>query len=214
MNLQPLRVLFAALLLVLAAPALAATHVAVQALFKDRAMLLINGRQQFLRAGETGHAGVRLVTATATYADVEVDGEVRRLTASGGVHTNFSEPQEQVVSILRDSMGAYFTHGFINGQGVRFMVDTGANAVALNSEEANRLGIDYQSGEPGNVLTASGEVKGYGVRLDRVQVGDIEVLNVQAVVIEGRYPQHVLLGMSFLSEVEMRENAGLMELRR
>ena len=204
----------AAALLVAPGSSSAATRVAVQALFKDRAMLLINGRQQFLRAGETGAAGVRLISANGRFADVEVDGEVRRLTVSGGVHTNFTDPVDQSVSILADRTGAYFTAGTINGQSVRFLVDTGANAVALNSVEADRLGLEYRSGPQGVVSTASGEVPGYGVVLDQVQVGEIEVLNVQAVVIEGSHPRHILLGMSFLREVELRENAGLMELRR
>ncbi len=203
------------LLLTSTAAMSASVHVAVQALFKDRAMLLINGRQQLLRAGETGHAGVKLIKATGKYADIEVGGEVRRITVSGGVHTNFTEPQEQSVSILADPTGAYFAPGTINGESVRFLVDTGANAVALNSQEAQRLGLDYRSsGEQGLVTTASGQVQGFGVRLDRVQVGEIEVLNVPAVVIEGSYPQYVLLGMTFLREVEMREKSGLMELRR
>lgn len=203
-----------ALLATCAALAAETTHVSVQALFKDRAMLLINGRQQFLRAGETGYAGVRLIAADSKHAEVEVDGKVYQLAATGGVHTNFTEPQDYVVSIQRDDMGAYLTDGYINGQSVRFQVDTGANAVALSSAEAVRIGLDYKTGTPGTVITAAGEVPGYGVRLDRVQIGEIEVLNVRAVVIEGRHPTHVLLGMSFLSEVDLRESAGLMELRR
>ncbi len=193
----------------------AAVHVQVQALFKGRAMLQINGQQQLLKAGETGTSGVRLIDATSKYADIEIDGEVRRVTMSGGIHSNFTAPEEELVSILADPDGAYHVHGSINGQPVRFLVDTGASSVAMNGAQARRLGIDFvYLGRPGMVTTASGSVQAYALKLDRVQVGVIEVQNVDAVVIEGNYPQSVLLGMTFLREVEIREKEGLMELRR
>ena len=49
--------------------------------------------------------------------------------------------------------------------------------------------------------------------LDRVRVGEIELHQVEAVVLEGSLPQQVLLGMSFLKRIRM-ENQGTMLLLR
>ena len=44
--------------------------------------------------------------------------------------------------------------------------------------------------------------------------GDIELSNVQALVLEGRFPLEVLLGMSWLSRVRMDEQDNLLLLER
>lgn len=191
----------------------AAPQVFAQALFQGKAMLSINGVSEMLAEGQTGSFGVRLIKATSSYAEVEVDGNVRRVGLGGGVHTNFEAAEPRLVSIAVDASGAYSIAGAINGSGVDFIVDTGAQVVAMNAQMARRIGIDYSSGDTGLVTTASGQVKGYAVSLDRVSVGEIELRNIDAVVIEGGYPKVVLLGMSFLSQVEMRESGGVMELR-
>jgi aspartyl protease family protein len=60
--------------------------------------------------------------------------------------------------------------------------------------------------------TASGVVESAEVFLDIVKVGGIKIRNVQAAVIPGSFPLDILLGMSFLRNVEIRENAGTMQL--
>ena len=54
--------------------------------------------------------------------------------------------------------------------------------------------------------------RGWRVRLDRVKVGDIEVLGVEAVVLEGGAPAEALLGMSFMGRVGWREEQGMLVL--
>lgn len=51
------------------------------------------------------------------------------------------------------------------------------------------------------------------VTLDTVSVGGIAVRNVQAVVIDGVYPVDILLGMSFLRNVDIKESSGVMQLK-
>ena len=107
----------------------------------------------------------------------------------------------------------YRVVGSINGFPVRFLVDTGASSIAMNSAQARRLGIDYRvEGKPGMASTASGVVRSYGVVLDRVKVGDIELRNVRAEIIDGSHPQQVLLGMTFLSRVDMAREGQMLEL--
>ena len=81
---------------------------------------------------------------------------------------------------------------------MQFLVDTGATSIAMNENEARRLGIDYRvDGKPMVASTASGTSRGWRVTLDRVKIGGIELLGVEAAVIEGGYPTEALLGMSF-----------------
>jgi len=76
------------------------------------------------------------------------------------------------------------------------------------------LGVDYRSGAPGRVETAGGYAPAWLVTLRSVDVGGIEVNNVQASVVEGDYPVSILLGMTFLRHVEMQETNGVLSLSR
>ena len=91
-------------------------------------------------------------------------------------------------------------------------MDTGANIVAISGVEAKRLGLDFESGRKLQATTAAGVVASYEVVLDSVQVGAIKVDNVAAVVLPGDHPTDILLGMSFLDRVVIREEKGVLLL--
>ena len=93
-----------------------------------------------------------------------------------------------------------------------FLIDTGASVVALSSVVAESLGIDYSRGQRGAVQTAQGNAESYFLTLDQVTVAGLTARNVQAAIISGSYPVDILLGMSFLRQVSMRENGGVMTL--
>jgi aspartyl protease family protein len=107
------------------------------------------------------------------------------------------------------------TVGSINGLPVGFLVDTGATAVAMNADEARRLGIDFRvEGESTWVATASAVSRAFSVTLARVKVGDIELHNVGAIVLDGPQPRDVLLGMTFLQRLEMHNQGDHLTLRK
>jgi aspartyl protease family protein len=64
------------------------------------------------------------------------------------------------------------------------------------------------------VTTASGVERAWGVNLDSVKVGELELRNVGAVVLDGNQPAKVLLGMSYLGRLEMANSGSLMTLRK
>ena len=106
-------------------------------------------------------------------------------------------------------------NGSINGQSVQFLVDTGANAVAMNELDARKLGLQYRiDGQESQVVTASGVSKSWTVKLDSVKVGEIQVANVDAVVVQGGFPTQVLLGMSYLNSVRMQEQNSTLMLEK
>jgi len=194
--------------------ALAVGHVVVVGLFKDKAVVRIDGHQRVLAVGQPSPEGVTLISADSGGAVLEVNGRRARYALDSGVSASFAPPKEAVVQIWPDSSGAYLTDGSINGTPVRFMVDTGANVMALSASEALRLGIDFRAGMAGSVRTASGVSRAYRIKLDSVKVGDIEVHSVDAVVLPGSQPAQVLLGMSFLQGLKIENQGRAMLLKQ
>lgn len=189
-------------------------HITVQALFKDRVLLKIDKESRILRTGETSPEGVKLIRADSVDATFEINGEQIIYTV-GQTLSNLPPPDtSQVVRIAQDRTGAYSTTGWINGRLVRLLIDTGANTVALNSNEADRLGVQYSEEKAIRAETASGIVPAYLVTLNTIKLGDITLRNVEGLVIEGDYPSEVLLGMTFLKRVEMRHQGTSLELRK
>jgi len=62
------------------------------------------------------------------------------------------------------------------------------------------------------VQTAQGTTNSYFMMVDEMSVAGITARNVQVAVIDGSYPVEILLGMTFLRQVTMRENEGVMTL--
>jgi aspartyl protease family protein len=189
--------------------------VRVVGLFKDRAVLEIDGRQCILRVGETSPEGVRLLSADSNAAILEVDGREIRGTLDGRVSTRIKTPQTQHVQIWRDSLGMYATVGSINGLPVSFIVDTGATQVAMNAAAARRLGIDYRvAGTPSAITTASRIERAWAVTLESVKVGEILLRNVPGIVLEGPQPEKVLLGMSYLGRLKISNDGQVLTLQK
>jgi aspartyl protease family protein len=188
----------------------------VVGLFKDRALVVIDGKRHLLRVGQRSPEGVELMSADSDQAQFRVGEAILTRALDGRVGAPGKAAQaEPEVQIFRDTSGMYSTVGSINGLPVRFLVDTGATNIALNAAQARRLGIDYRvEGEPTWVSTASAVEQAYSVRLDQVRVGAIELRNVQAVVIDGPQPEEVLLGMSFLNRVHLRNEGAVMTLQK
>jgi aspartyl protease family protein len=188
--------------------------VRVLALFPNKAMLEIDGTNKVLAAGETGPRGVRLLSADPRTAVVEIAGERRELRLGTAVSAVYSTPERREVRIVADATGSYFVDGLVNGQSVRFLVDTGATSVAMSESHARRLGLQHRlDGQRIGVNTASGSVGGYHIVLDNISVGGIRLRNVEGVVIDGDNPRHVLLGMSALGRFELDQRSNLMILR-
>ncbi len=189
--------------------------VSVVGLFKDRVVLLIDGRQQALSVGQTSPEGVRLISASSKEAVLEVNGKSAVYRLSNQVGAHYATRKESSVQIARNPNGMYMVDGAINAFAVRFLVDTGATNVAMNSVEAKRMGIDYRiNGRPLMVSTASGNAPAYQIKLDKVKVGDIELRDVEGVVVEGGFPTEVLLGMSFLGRLEMQNTGQTLVLKQ
>ena len=192
-----------------------AADVRVVGLFSGRAVLLVDGQQRLLKPGQTSPEGVKLISATSEAAVLLIDGQEVTARLDGRVSARKRTPEVKEVQVWRDTAGMYTTVGSINGLPVSFLVDTGATTVAMNANQARRLGIDYRViGRQSGVTTASGVARAWAVTLDTVKVGDLELHNIAAVVLEGAHPATTLLGMSYLGRLEINNDGRLMTLRK
>ena len=197
-------------------PALSmATDISLYALFKDKAILQVDGTRRVLTVGTESPEGVKLVSTDTQAEEAVVEMKGKRETLRLGVIISaFQAVSRESVTLYADSTGFFHAEGSINGVAMTFLVDTGANTIALNSATAKRAGIDFTKGRAGTARTASGYARMYGLKLDTVKIGNIVLRNVEAGVIDGPQPEVPLLGMSFLSALEMRREGNKMELTR
>ncbi len=185
----------------------------VQALFSNKAVLMIDGKRHILAVGESSPEGVKVISANSRGAVLEIDGQQKQYNLGNTISTTFTKRKTQKETIFVNSGGMFMTFGNINGRSVRFLVDTGASAIAMNTEQAKQLGIRYEKvGVPGSVSTASGFVDAYRVRLKSVSVGRITETNVEAFVIDGNHPGPILLGMTFLGRLSVEHSGNAMTL--
>jgi aspartyl protease family protein len=197
--------------------AIAIDKIVVNGLFKDKAIVTIDGKQRVLKKGKASPEGALLIEANSQQAIIEIEGEQETYTL--GTHLGSNKTKKPTTGekliIAPDSRGMYSLSGSINGSPVSFVVDTGASAVSMNSNTAKRLVIDYKLiGKKGISYTASGKDEIYIVNLKRVRVGNIELRNIEGVVHEGGFPVITLLGMSFLGKLDMKREGRIMELEK
>ncbi len=210
------KVLSLVLVLILTAgsEAVDALEIRVEGLFKGTAVLIIDGQQRLLKNGATSPEGVRLIEADARRAIVEVDGRQLELGLSRQIVSGYQEAEQQEITISRDLRNQYVTSAKFNGQAAQVLVDTGASTVAMSQQHAIQLGLVISDRAPQvRAITASGEARAVLVTIDTLDIDGLVVHGVQAMVIEGNYPSIILLGMTYLQHVSMREQQGVLYLR-
>jgi aspartyl protease family protein len=186
-----------------------AQSVFVTDLSPSQAQIVVNGTvARSLWIGETSPEGVKLADIRNGLASFEAGG--RRFTLGLG-------QSSAAETVLRaSSSGHFFADAVLNGVTFRAVIDTGATLVVLNSDQAERIGIDMLQSQRVMTNTANGPAPAYVITLASVQVGEIGLLNVPAMVVEGGQEKlpAVLIGMSFLKHVEMRRTGQTMTLTR
>lgn len=116
------------------------------------------------------------------------------------------------VVLDRNAQGHYVASGRINGTPVTFLLDTGATDVAIPEDLAERLRLERRGG--GISQTANGPVAVWQTVLDKVTLGAITLSNVRASILPSmRGTDKVLLGMSFLKQLEFTQRNGQLILQ-
>jgi len=196
-----------------------AEEVAVHAvaLFNGKAMIAVNGsKPKIIQEGQT-FKGVRLLKASTKEATIEVNGRAETLALNGAVTLSGGtapKSSDGLVQLWQDEAGFFKAPGAINGEQVEFLVDTGANLVVISSAQANAIGLAYQNGQRAFASTASGRSPMYLIQADEISFASISLSNIQLGVIEGRFPEIPLLGMTFLERLDMNRSGNRMTLKK
>jgi len=115
-------------------------------------------------------------------------------------------PDSRSVVISPRQNGHFEVAGRVDGRLLNFMVDTGASVIALTARDAAMLGIHPAASEyVATVRTANGTVRAAPVMLDMVEIEDIAVHNVAAMVLPDDALSDDLLGLTFLSRLRRFE---------
>ncbi len=116
------------------------------------------------------------------------------LETRGGV---VQETRGGEIRIRQAPDGHFWVDAEVNGEQVRFLVDSGATTTSISSDTARRVGVEPGGGRA-MVQTANGIVTVQRGRAESVRVGPIERSDV-AVHISDAFGDMNVIGMNFLS---------------
>ena len=169
----------------------------------SKALLVVDANPPRAVGAGDEYKGVKVIAVTGDEATVEVKGARRTLRlGEAPVSVGSRGGSGKRIVLMADSRGHFVNSGTINGRVMQYMVDTGASTVAIGRPDAERMGLNYQSGQPVRMSTANGVAQGWRMKLDSVRIGEVEVFGVEAVITSQAMP-YVLLGNSFLTEFQM-----------
>jgi aspartyl protease family protein len=165
-----------------------------------------------LRLAAAGLIGAIMATGAAqaliTYDRARSGGDLRAAQAAPAQAADVSDQgaaQGAPAEVMKAADGHYWAEASVNGHEVKFLVDTGASAVSLTTDDARRLGIDPAGLDyNAKVLTAAGPARAARVKLDSVAVAGAQVRDVDALVIENGLNTS-LLGMTYLGRLSQFE---------
>lgn len=112
----------------------------------------------------------------------------------GGV---VQETEGGEIRIRQAPDGHFWADAEVNGERVRFLVDSGATTTSLSSDTAQRVGIEPLRGRA-LVQTANGVVAVQRGRAESIELGPIERRDV-AVHVSDAFGDMNVIGMNFLS---------------
>ena len=158
-------------------------------------------KERIRREREMAEAKHEFEMAELKKRTTDLNPESSSLNAAGGE-----------VRVRVASNGAYYTSGTVNGREVKFLVDTGASHCAMSTEMGDYVGGTRGLGYWSN--TANGKAMFYKMVLDEVRVGDIVVRNVMGATGDGMKSDYILLGNSFLNEIDMEMEDSVITLRQ
>ena len=129
-------------------------------------------------------------------ADLRAPSAPAALAARPTASAALAAAGSRAMIVPRDPRGHFLVEGRVDGRPINFMVDTGASVIALTASDAARLGIHPAHRDfTAEVRTANGSVRAAPARLDMVEIGDLMVRDVAAVVLPDGALGDNLLGL-------------------
>jgi len=120
----------------------------------------------------------------------------RRIAAAAWGSDDSQQTQGGELRIAMAEDGHFWVNGELNGQPVRFLVDSGATVTTISRETAERAGVE-SSGRAIRVDTANGNVLVDRARADTIKLGPIERSDIGVAIARGDTIN--VIGMNLLS---------------
>jgi aspartyl protease family protein len=119
-----------------------------------------------------------------------------------------------VIEVILDQnkFGHYVATANFNNIPVDLIIDTGATDVSVPENIAEKIGL--KRGSPMEVMTANGTISVFMTKIDTIELGKITLHNVRANINPHIQDDFVLLGMSFLENLDITQSQGKMVLRK
>jgi aspartyl protease family protein len=133
-----------------------------------------------------------------------------------GRHCPIADADANFVAVLYSNAqrsNHYFAPVTINGHTAEGMIDTGASHIAMNSSTAKSFGINYSDGKAGKASIANGQtISTTSIMVPVVEIAGIKLRDVLVSINEGS--GDMLIGMSFLSRVNLAMGQGTLSMRK
>ena len=152
-------------------------------------------------------AWILLLAMLTWFFNKQLEQQHNPNTNPASIHTDGSAP---AVRLKRNRDGHYIATGAINGRPVEFMLDTGASDVSIPEALADRLGLER--GQALYYRTANGTVAAWQTVVDEIRLGSLRVGPVRASINPNFTGDAVLLGMSFLKELDFSQQGDALTL--
>lgn len=131
-----------------------------------------------------------------------------KINAGGIEQVQVSKEQKRIL-IKMSPDNTYRAKGQVNGYPVNFIVDTGANSVALPKSIADKANLNPMGYT--RVHTAGGQTQGQLTRIKKLTIGPITLYNIRAIIMPEN-SKSVLLGMTALRKLELHQREHYLEL--
>lgn len=127
----------------------------------------------------------------------------KQLNPNQQLHSVLGSKGETRTVLIRNKSGHYVGTALLNNMPVNFMLDTGATTLAIDTATAKQLNLPI--GQAIMVNTANGVAQAYQSKVNSLQLGDIILYNIAAVIVPNLGSSEILLGMSALKQLEFHQ---------
>jgi aspartyl protease family protein len=171
--------------------------------YADKALNAPTGKSDSSEAITTRSSSVTTVTVPSSAPESSsASGAPTRPALPEIIRMSPSSSSSRTVTLRGDRDGQFRVDARVDTRRLAFIVDTGAGAVTLRASDAAKLGIhpmerDYTI----KTQTANGVGRAAPVRLNMIEIENIVVRDVVAIVVPDTSLKENLLGMTFLSRV-------------
>jgi aspartyl protease family protein len=135
------------------------------------------------------------------------------VTPAAAADTADAEEDPPVDTVLKRSPGGHFYAVVeVNGEPIRFLVDTGASVVAMTQADAKRAHVAFDRGDFEPVgKGAAGIVQGARVAIDRISLDGKSAQGLRGMVLADS--EMSLLGQNYLRNLDVTIKGDTMTLR-